>query len=97
MAKGYWVSVYRQINDPDKLASYAKVAGPAVTKHGGRPLARGGRVTGYEDGSDNRVVVIEFDSYEQALAAHESDDYKAALEVLRGGVVRDFRVVEGVD
>lgn len=96
MAKGYWVSVYREINDPDKLAAYAKLAGPAVDQHGGKPLARGGKVTGFEDGSDNRVVVIEFDSYEKALAAHESPEYKAALEVLKGGVVRDFRVTEGV-
>jgi len=96
MAKGYWVSVYREIKDPDKLAAYAELAGPALMQHGGRPLARGGKVTGFEDGSDNRVVVVEFESYEQALAAHDSDEYKAALALLKGGVVRDFRVVEGI-
>lgn len=96
MAKGYWVSVYREINDPDKLAAYAELAGPALMQHGGRPLARGGQVKGYEDGSDNRVVIVEFDSYDQALAAHDSDEYQAALKILKGGAVRDFRVVEGV-
>ena len=30
MPKGYWVSVYRTISDPEKLAAYNKLAGPAV-------------------------------------------------------------------
>jgi len=97
MAKGYWVSVYREISDPDKLAAYAKLALPAIQKYGGRPLARGGRTTGFEDGSDNRVVIMEFESYEQAMTAHDSPEYSEALDALRGGAVRDFRVTEGVD
>ena len=95
MAKGYWVSCYREVKDPDALAAYAELAGPAVLQHGGRFLARGGRVTAYEAGLAGRTVVIEFDSYDQALAARESDEYAAALERLEGAVVRDFRVVEG--
>ncbi|MUH43924.1 MAG: DUF1330 domain-containing protein, partial [Actinobacteria bacterium] len=35
MAKGYWVSAYRSISDPEKLAAYAKLAGPAITGGGG--------------------------------------------------------------
>ena len=96
MAKGYWVSCYRAVKDPEALAAYAELAGPAVAQHGGRMLARGGQVTAYEAGLANRTVVIEFDSYDQALAARESDEYAAALERLEGAVVRDFRVVEGV-
>ena len=34
MAKGYWVTIYRSISDPDKLAAYAKLAGPALTAAG---------------------------------------------------------------
>ncbi|MDE0705923.1 MAG: DUF1330 domain-containing protein [Rhodospirillaceae bacterium] len=96
MPKGYWVSCYREVKDPEALAAYAELAGPAVAQHGGRMLARGGQVTAYEAGLANRTVVIEFDSYDQALAARESDEYAAALERLEGAVVRDFRVVEGV-
>ena len=40
---------------------------------------------------------VEFDSFEAAVAAYESDGYKTALEKLEGGVVRDFRILEGVD
>lgn len=44
MAKGYWVSCYRSITNPDALAAYAKLAGPAIEAGGGKFLARGGRV-----------------------------------------------------
>ncbi len=38
--KGYLVSAYRSIKDPDKLAAYAKLAGPAFAKYGAKYLAR---------------------------------------------------------
>ncbi len=44
MAKGYWMSAYRSISDPEKLAAYAKLAGAAVEALGGRLLARGGTI-----------------------------------------------------
>jgi uncharacterized protein (DUF1330 family) len=43
-----------------------------------------------------RVVVIEFDDVGQAIAAHDSAAYQAALEVLGDAVDRDLRIVEGV-
>jgi uncharacterized protein (DUF1330 family) len=96
MAKAYWIAFYRSISDPDKLAAYAKLAGPAIQAAGGRFLARGGVVKTYEAGLNQRVVVIEFDSVDKALAAHESDGYKAALKELGNGAERDMRIVEGV-
>lgn len=97
MAKGYWVSAYRTISDPEKLAAYSELAGPAVQAGGGRPLVRGGRVVAHDAGIAERTVVIEFDSYEQALAAHESAAYQEALAVLSDAVERDFRILEGLD
>ena len=41
MPKGYWVTTYRSISDPNKLAAYAQLAPPAVQPFGGRYLARG--------------------------------------------------------
>ena len=35
MAKAYWVATYRSISDPDALAGYAKLAGPAIQAAGG--------------------------------------------------------------
>jgi uncharacterized protein (DUF1330 family) len=43
-----------------------------------------------------RVVILEFDSVEQAIAAHDSVAYKRALDVLDGAVVREIRIIEGV-
>ncbi|MET7745487.1 MFS transporter [Streptomyces sp. NPDC005385] len=97
MPKGYWVSVYRTISDPEKLAAYNKLAGPAVKAGGGRTFARGGRVVAHDAGIAERTVLIEFDSFEQAVAARESAAYQEALVVLADGVERDFRIVEGID
>ncbi|MFF5782038.1 DUF1330 domain-containing protein [Streptomyces virginiae] len=96
MAKGYWVSAYRTIADPEKLAAYDKLAGPAVEAGGGRLLARGGRAVAHDDGVAERVVLVEFDSFEQAVAAHASEAYQQALLALSDGVERDFRIIEGV-
>ncbi|MFJ8209139.1 DUF1330 domain-containing protein [Streptomyces sp. NPDC096033] len=97
MPKAYWVSVYRTISDPEKLAAYNKLAGPAVEAGGGRVFVRGGRVEAYDAGIAGRTILIEFDSFEQAVAARESAAYQEALAVLSDAVERDFRIVEGID
>ncbi|MET8045466.1 DUF1330 domain-containing protein [Micromonospora sp. NPDC005215] len=97
MAKGYWVSVYRTIFDPEKLAAYNELAGPAVRAGGGRVLARDGRVVAHEAGIVERTILIEFDSFEQAVAARASAAYQEALAALADGVERDFRIIEGLD
>lgn len=96
MAKAYWVSVYRAVNNAEKLAAYAKLAAPALTAGGGRFLARGEPAVVYELGLKQRTVVLEFDSVEQAVAAHDSPAYKAALDALGDGAEREIRIIEGV-
>ncbi|MEV7420714.1 DUF1330 domain-containing protein [Streptomyces sp. NPDC089919] len=97
MAKGYWVSVYRVISDPERLAAYDALAGPAVQAAGGRLLSRTGRVVAHEDGKPERAILIEFDSFDLAVAAYESEAYQKALAVLSDAVERDFRIVEGLE
>jgi uncharacterized protein (DUF1330 family) len=97
MPKGYWISCYHTIFEPEKLAAYNKLAGPAVQAGGGRPLVLGGRVVAHDAGIAERTVLIEFDSFEQAVAAYESEAYQKALVVLSHGVERDFRITEGID
>jgi uncharacterized protein (DUF1330 family) len=96
MAKAYWVAFYRSISNPEALAAYAKLAGPALAAAGGRFLARGNAVKAYELGVTQRVVVIEFDSVERAVAAHDGDGYQAALKVFGNAAERDLRIVEGL-
>lgn len=95
MAKAYWVATYRSVTDPDALAAYAKLSGPAIVAAGGRILVRGLPAHVYEAGLAERTVVIEFDSVEQAKKAHDSADYQSALAALAGGAERDIRIVEG--
>lgn len=95
MAKAYWISCYHKINDPAKLAAYAKLAGPAIEGGGGRFLARGVVAKAYEQGLLERTVLIEFDSLEHATAVHDSPAYQAALAALADGAVRDLRIVVG--
>lgn len=96
MAKAYWIGTYRSVGNPDALAAYAKVGGPAIVAGGGRFLARGLPALVYEAGLQQRTVVIEFDSVEQAKATHDSPAYQEALALLGGGAERDIRIVEGV-
>jgi uncharacterized protein (DUF1330 family) len=96
VAKAYWIACYRSINDPEALAAYAKLAAPAIQKAGGRFLARGMPSIVYEAGVNQRTVLVEFDSLQQATAAHDSADYLAALSALGNAAERDLRIVEGV-
>ena len=96
MAKAYWVATYRSISDPNALAAYAKLAGPALQKAGGRILVRGEPAKTYEAGLKMRTVVLEFASVQQAEDAHDSPDYQEALRALGKGAERDIRIVEGV-
>jgi len=96
MARGYWIAFYRSVSDPVALAAYAKLAGPAIAAAGGRFLARGNAAKAYEAGVAQRVVVIEFDSVEKAMAAHDSQAYQAALKVFGKAAERDLRIVEGL-
>jgi len=96
MPKAYWVVTYRSVKNPQAWAAYAKLAGPALSDAGGRYLVRANPAKTYEAGMSERVVLIEFDSLEQALAAHDTPAYKRALEALgTGNVERDMRIVEG--
>ncbi len=96
MAKAYWVACYRSIKNPEALAAYAKLAGPAIQAAGGRFVVRGVPAKTYEAGINQRVVVVEFDSVAQATAAHDGAAYQAALKVLGNAAERDIRIVEGV-
>src|SRR5258708_30026297 len=84
MAKAYWISTYRSISNPDALAAYAKLAGPALTAAGGRFLARGMPAQVYEAGIQQRTVLLEFDSVEAARAAHYRPAHPKTLAWLSG-------------
>jgi uncharacterized protein (DUF1330 family) len=97
MKKGYWVVTYRSVSDEAVLRAYAALADQAVAAGGGKTLVRTSDVRAFEAGLKQRTTIIEFGSFEQALATHSSAGYQEALTVLGTAVDRDFRIAEGVD
>jgi uncharacterized protein (DUF1330 family) len=96
MKKGYWVVAYQTVGDEATMKSYREFAGVALAPFGARILVSPkSEVTALEAGLKQMTVVVEFDSYADALAAYESADYKKALDALGSDVKRDFRIAEG--
>ena len=86
MKKGYWVVACRSISNESAAKAYGALALPAVQAFGGRFLTRStSRVQAHEAGFRQRTVIVEFDSYDIALAAHESEAYRKALQALGSG------------
>lgn len=96
MAKGYWLA-HGLVHDPVAYEAYRQANAEAFTKYGARFLVRGGQQTVVEGTAKPRAVVIEFDSYEQALACYHSPEYQRA-KALRDPVSEvDLAIVEGWD
>lgn len=96
MAKAYLILCYHSVSNEEALQEYARLALPAIQGAGGRYLARGMPAKTYEAGLNQRTVIIQFDSVEQAIAAHDSPAYQGALRALGNAAKRDVRIVEGL-
>jgi uncharacterized protein (DUF1330 family) len=95
--KAYWVICHRSTKSADKFAAFTKLAYPAIHAAGGRFLVRTSKVARtYEQGINDRTVVIEFENLAKAMAAYDTPDYKQALHALADGAERDLRIIEGV-
>ena len=97
MPKGYMISAHRSPADPVKGDACRAIAIPAMKAKGGTFLAAGGKVVAKENGVEERTILIEFESFDEAVAAYESDAYQEALKVLEGGADRDIRLFEGLE
>ena len=82
------------VTDPENYGKYAKLAGPAIEKHGGEFLARGGRYVQLEGNERTRNVVTRFESIEPAEACYKSPEYQEALSYADGASERDIVVIE---
>lgn len=91
----YWIA---RVNVTDEAAygEYAKRAGPAIAKHGGRFLARAGRFITLEGAEYPRNVVVEFPSVEAAQACYSSPEYQEAVAFAKDASDRLLVIVEGV-
>ena len=91
----YWIARVR-VTNAEEYGKYAELAGPAIAKHGGRFLARGGPVVTLEGEEYPRNVVVEFPSVEAAQTCYNSPDYQEAVAFANGAAERLLCVVEGV-
>ena len=96
MAKGYWVARV-DVSDPEGYKAYVAANAVAFAKYGAKFLVRGGRSESLEGTARARNVVIEFESYEQALACYHSPEYAAAMALRKNVSVGDLIVIEGYD
>ena len=85
------------VRDTKAYADYAPKVPPVIAKFGGRYVVRGGKFTAVEGQSRSRNVVIEFDSYEQALACYNSPEYQANIKVRQPHSTADLIIIEGYD
>jgi uncharacterized protein (DUF1330 family) len=93
--KAYWIG-HVNVTKPDSYAEYGKLAGPAIEKHGGRFLARGGKSTTLEGDKYGRIVVVEFPNYDAAVKCYNSSEYKEAFNKQVGAANRIVTIVEGL-
>jgi uncharacterized protein (DUF1330 family) len=93
----YWIA-RAKIIDPTAYKKYTDRVPEIVSRYGGKILARGGRYRIMEGPeSFQRFVVIEFPSFEEAVACFESPEYQEAAVFRRAGGVVENVIVDGVD
>ncbi|MCI5077786.1 DUF1330 domain-containing protein [Oricola sp.] len=96
MAKGYWVGRIT-VHDPERYKDYVATATPAYQEYGAKFLVRGGQISAVEGEARPRNVVIEFESYEKALACYNSPAYTAARKIRQEIADGELIVVEGTE
>ena len=96
MPKGYWLSVYEKIENMETLKKYAAKATVAIGKYSGKFLVRGGKNMILEGNQSPRTVVVEFPNFSDAEKCYNSDEYKEALDILKGSVKRNLQIIEGI-
>jgi uncharacterized protein (DUF1330 family) len=96
MAKGYWIA-RMDVTDPETYQRYVTENGPCFARFGGRFVVRGGRFEAPEGPARSRNVVLEFPSYEAALACYNSREYQALKALRTAAAEGELIVIEGHD
>jgi len=95
MAKGYWIG-HITVKDPEAYERYKAANAVPFEKYGGRFIVRGGRFECLAGQARERHVVIEFDSFEAAMACYTSPEYRAAQRYQAASSENDIIIIEGV-
>ncbi|MEL6532920.1 MAG: DUF1330 domain-containing protein [Pseudomonadota bacterium] len=96
MPKGYIIG-HITVTDPEAYPEYVRRDTPILHGLGGRFVVRGGTSEVKEGETHQRHVVIEFPSYEAALAAYDDPEYQEVAKIRHGAADSVIVVVEGYD
>ncbi len=93
--KGYWIALYKQINNIDNLKNYGIKVTPIIKSFGGKPLVRGGKYQRIEGENFSRTVIWEFPNFQKAIECHESKEYQDGWNLAKNTTERNLQIVEG--
>jgi uncharacterized protein (DUF1330 family) len=96
VAKGYWIA-HVDVHNMDGYKGYVAALAQPLASHQGRFLIRAGAFEKKEGSARSRHIVIEFPSYEAALACYNSPEYQRVIALRTPHAVADLIVVEGYD
>ena len=96
MNKGYWV-VHLDVTDDERYKAYPPALLAHLAKFGTRFLVRGGAREVPEGKVRSRTAVVEFPSFDAALACYRSADYVPIKKLREGNAAVDLVIVEGYD
>ena len=92
--KGYWIALYKQINNVDNLKNYGVKVTPIIKSFGGKPLVRGGKYQRIEGENFSRTVIWEFPNFQKAIECHESKEYQDGWNLAKNTTERNLQIVE---
>lgn len=96
MPKGYLIAQV-DVHDPGLYDEYANAISATLVPFGGRFLVRAGRRNDLEGSMRQRLIVIEFGSFETALAFYGSAPYQEIVSLRTKAALADITIIEGVD
>ncbi len=96
MAKAYWIARV-DVSDADTYADYVKANAEPFARFGAKFLVRGGRHEAPEGTARTRNVILEFPSYEAALACYRDPAYEKAMAIRKNASEGDLVIIEGYD
>ena len=92
--RGYWVALYKKIDNAENLKKYSSIVTPIIKRFGGKPLVRGGKFLTLEGEKYPRTVIWEFPNYEQAIKCHDSKEYQDGWALAKNTTKRNLQIVE---
>ena len=95
MSKGYWIALYKKIDNQENIQNYSKKVADVLKAYGAKPIVRGGKFKTLEGEDYPRTVIWEFPSYEQAIKCHDSSEYQEGWALAKNTTERNLQIIQG--